>query len=67
MDEARGHPQTHLLPPPCLNSHSRVPTRPQPKTYFLRPDIATSLGIAIVREFFAQKIFGKPDRYQLQA
>jgi len=28
----------------------------QPKTYFLRPDIATQLGIAVVREFFAQKV-----------
>jgi hypothetical protein len=28
----------------------------QPKTYFLRPDIATQLGIAVVREIIAQKV-----------
>lgn len=39
----------------------------QPKTYFLRPDIALSLGIAIVREACQQYIFGKPDRYKMKA
>eukprot|EP00983_Pelagomonas_calceolata_P113083 1159951-Pelagomonas_calceolata.AAC.2 len=34
---------------------AEIMTCMQPKTYFLRPDIATQLGIAVVREFFAQK------------
>mmetsp|Transcript_17105 Transcript_17105/g.47439 ORF Transcript_17105/g.47439 Transcript_17105/m.47439 type:complete len:498 (+) Transcript_17105:1914-3407(+) len=45
---------------------AEIMTCMQPKTYFLRPDIATQLGIAVVREFFAQKVFGKPDRYALK-
>lgn len=45
---------------------AEIMTCMQPKTYFLRPDIATQLGVAIVREFFAQKVFGKADRYTLK-
>ena len=50
-----------------MSKWAEVMTNIQPKTYFLRPHIAIPLGIAIVREFFAQKVFGKPDRYQLKA
>mmetsp|Transcript_4947 Transcript_4947/g.10643 ORF Transcript_4947/g.10643 Transcript_4947/m.10643 type:complete len:491 (-) Transcript_4947:717-2189(-) len=46
---------------------AEVMTCMQPKTYFLQPHVAVPLGIAIVREFFEQKVFGKPDRYQLKA
>ena len=49
-----------------MSKWAEVMTNIQPKTYFLRPHIALPLGIAIVREFFAQKVFGKPDRYQLK-
>jgi carotenoid cleavage dioxygenase-like enzyme len=43
---------------------AEIMTCMQPKTYFLRPDIATQLGFAILREYIAQHLFGKPDRYQ---
>lgn len=46
---------------------AEIMTNMQPKSYFLRPDIATQLGIALVREIIEQKIFGKPDRYQMKA
>lgn len=47
---------------------AEIMTCMQPKTYFLQPHVALPLGIAIVREFFAQKVFrSKPDRYQLKA
>lgn len=49
-----------------MSKWAEIMTNMQPKTYFLRPDIACQLGIAIVKEFVAQKIFGKPDRYQLK-
>jgi hypothetical protein len=35
---------------------AEIMTCMQPKTYFLRPDIATQLGIAVVREIIAQKV-----------
>jgi hypothetical protein len=45
---------------------AEIMTCMQPKTYFLRPDIAFQLSIAIFREFLEQYIFGKPNRYQLK-
>jgi hypothetical protein len=30
----------------------------RPKTYFLRPDVALPLGIALLRELWAQKVWG---------
>jgi len=38
-------------------------TNMRPKTYFLRPDVAIPLGFALLREFWAQKISGRPDKY----
>ena len=35
----------------------------QPKSYFLQPHIAIPLGIAVVREFFAQKVFRSRSGY----
>ena len=49
-----------------MSKWAEVMTNIQPKTYFFRPHIALPLGVAIVREFLAQKVFGKPDRYQLK-
>ena len=46
---------------------AEVMTCMQPKTYFLQPHVAVPLSIAIVREFFHQKFFNKPDRYQLRS
>lgn len=37
-------------------------TNMQPKTYFLRPDVALQLGFAIAREVFEQKVLGKEDK-----
>ena len=37
----------------------------QPKTYFLRPDVALQLGFAVARELFEQKVLGKEDRYKM--
>jgi hypothetical protein len=59
-------PCTALTPPPSP-SPSLTLLPPQPKTYFLRPDVALTMGIAIAREVVEQKIMGKPDRYQLKA
>uniref|UniRef100_A0A7S0RJM7 FAD-binding domain-containing protein n=1 Tax=Chlamydomonas leiostraca TaxID=1034604 RepID=A0A7S0RJM7_9CHLO len=50
-----------------MSKWAEIMTNMRPKTYFLRPDIAATLGIAIVREFVEQKVFGKPNRYQLKA
>lgn len=49
-----------------MSKWAEVMTNMRPKTYFLRPDIAFSMGIAIAREFVEQKIMGKPNRYQLK-
>jgi hypothetical protein len=47
---------------------AEVMTCIQPKTYFLQPHVAIPLGISVIREIFAQKIFRtKPDRYQMKA
>ncbi|KAL6749979.1 hypothetical protein V8C86DRAFT_2824776 [Haematococcus lacustris] len=50
-----------------MSKWAEIMTCMQPKTYFFRPDIATQLGIAIVREFLEQKVWGKPDCYRLKA
>jgi len=42
---------------------AEVMTNMRPKTFFLRPDIAINLGIAITRELWDQYVMGKPDRY----
>eukprot|EP00878_Enallax_costatus_P002001 GHUV01002165.1.p1 GENE.GHUV01002165.1~~GHUV01002165.1.p1 ORF type:complete len:505 (+),score=139.44 GHUV01002165.1:44-1516(+) len=46
---------------------AEIMTCMQPKTYFFRPDVALQLGWAITREVIEQKVFGKPDNYQLKA
>jgi hypothetical protein len=46
---------------------AEVMTNMQPKTYFLQPHVAVPLGIAVIREILAQKVFGKPDRYKMKA
>lgn len=43
---------------------AEVMTNMRPKTYFLRPDVAIPLAAAVVREFWQQKIVGRPDAYQ---
>lgn len=43
---------------------AEIMTCMQPKTYFLRPDVALQLGWAIAREVIEQKVIGKPDKYQ---
>jgi hypothetical protein len=54
------------LPKPQHQTHP-PPARAQPKTYFLRPDVALTMGIAIAREVFEQKVLGKEDKYKLTA
>lgn len=44
--------------------HAQVMTNMRPKTYFLRPDVALPLGFALLREFWAQKVSGRPDKYK---
>jgi flavin-dependent dehydrogenase len=39
---------------------AEVMTCMRPKSYFLRPDVAIPLGFAVVREFWAQKVMGRP-------
>ena len=48
-----------------MTKWAEIMTNMQPKTYFLRPHVAIPLGIAVVREFIDQKIFGKKDKYQM--
>ena len=43
---------------------AEVMTCMRPKSYFLRPDVAASLGFAVVREFWNQHIVGRPDLYK---
>ena len=54
------------MPLPMLSKlvHAQVMTNMRPKTYFLRPDVAIPLGFALLREFWAQKISGRPDKYK---
>lgn len=39
-------------------------TNMRPKSYFLRPDVALPLGLALLRELWAQKVQGRKDLYQ---
>lgn len=48
-----------------MSKWAEIMTNMRPKTYFLQPHVAVPLGIAIVREVIEQKIFGKPDKYQM--
>jgi geranylgeranyl reductase family protein len=50
-----------------MSKWAEVMTNMRPKTYFLRPDVAIPLGIALVREVWNQKIMGRPDGYVKQA
>ena len=43
---------------------AEVMTCMRPKSYFLRPDVAASLGFAVVREFWNQHVVGRPDLYK---
>lgn len=40
-----------------MSKWAEVMTNMRPKTYFLRPDVAIPLGIALVREVWNQKVF----------
>ena len=44
---------------------AEIMTCMQPKTYFLRPDVALQLGFAVAREIFEQKVLGKEDKYKM--
>ena len=46
-----------------MSKWAEVMTNMRPKTYFLRPDVALQMTVAIIREAFSQKILGKPDKY----
>lgn len=46
---------------------AEIMTNMQPKTYFLRPDVALQLGWAILREAIEQKVMGKEDKYRMIA
>lgn len=48
---------------PMMAKWAEVMTNMRSKTYFLRPDIAVTLGVAIVREAIEQYVFGKTDKY----
>ncbi|KAI8473421.1 MAG: hypothetical protein J3K34DRAFT_410683 [Monoraphidium minutum] len=50
-----------------MSKWAEIMTNMQPKTYFLRPDVALQMGIAIAREAFEQKVLGKEDKYALKA
>ncbi len=45
----------------------QVMTNMRPKTYFLRPDVALPMGIALLRELWAQRVSKRPDAYQASA
>ncbi len=46
-----------------LAKWAEVMTGMQSKAYFLQPHIGIPLGIAIIREWFEQRVLGKPDNY----
>ena len=46
---------------------AEVATNMRPKSYFFRPDVALPLGAALVRELWAQKVVGRPSRYEMPA
>jgi menaquinone-9 beta-reductase len=48
-----------------MSRWAEVMTCLRPKTYLLRPDVGLPLAVAIAREVVEQKVFGKPDRYEL--
>ena len=55
----------HLRSPAALSlAPLQVMTNMRPKSYFLRPDVALPLGIALLRELWAQKVQGRKDLYQ---
>lgn len=39
-----------------MSKWAEVMTNMRPKTYFLRPDVAIPLGVALVRELWNQKV-----------
>ena len=43
---------------------AEVMTCMRPKSYFLRPDVALPLGVALLRELWNQKVLGRPDGYK---
>lgn len=47
-----------------MSKWAEVMTCMRPKSYFLRPDVAFPLGLAVVRELINQKIFNAPSLYQ---
>ena len=46
-----------------MSKWAEIMTGMQPKTYFLQPHVAIPLGVAVVREFVKQKIFGQGGDY----
>jgi hypothetical protein len=49
-----------------MSKWAEIMTNMQPKTYFLQPHVAIPLGVAVVREFFVQKVFGtRKDNYKM--
>lgn len=48
-----------------MSKWAEIMTNMQPKTYFLQPHVGIPLSIAIAREWLAQNVFGKKDRYQM--
>ena len=68
----RGALPSYLMPWQLLSaagthtkqSVAQVMTNMRPKSYFLRPDVALPLGIALLRELWAQKVQGRKDLYQ---
>jgi len=46
-----------------MSKWAEVMTCMRPKSYFLRPDVALPLGIAVLREAINQKFFNAPDLY----
>lgn len=53
--------------PSCGARGRQVMTNMRPKTYFLRPDVALPMGIALLRELWAQRVSKRPDAYQASA
>eukprot|EP01025_Chloroclados_australasicus_P014356 TRINITY_DN1671_c0_g1_i1.p1 TRINITY_DN1671_c0_g1~~TRINITY_DN1671_c0_g1_i1.p1 ORF type:complete len:510 (-),score=63.81 TRINITY_DN1671_c0_g1_i1:358-1845(-) len=47
-----------------MSRWAEVMTGMRPKTYFFQPHIAVPLMFAVIREWFAQNVGGKPDLYK---
>ena len=52
---------------PMMTKWAELATNMRPKSYLLRPDVALPVGLALLRELWAQKVMGRPSKYVMPA